>query len=170
MKAAVFERHQGSDIVELCQEALKKYPTCSKLWMILGQFYKENKNDPINAQKTFTEAVKKCPECVPLWIQASSLEEEQGRLTVARSLLEKARTHNPKTPALWLEAIRLESRSENESLAKFLMARALQECPLSGILLAESIFMEPRQKRKSVSADAFKKTDNDAHVINAIAR
>lgn len=47
---------------------------------------------------------------------------------------------------------------------------AIQECPTSGRLWAISIWNEPRPGRKSRSADALKKTNDDANIITAIAR
>ena len=44
----------------------------------------------------------------------------------ARSMLEKARLRNPKSPELWLESIRLENNSENRKLAATRLAQALQ--------------------------------------------
>ncbi|VDQ12892.1 unnamed protein product [Trichobilharzia regenti] len=36
-----------------------------------------------------------------MWLQLARFEERQGNLTKSRSILEKARSQNPKTPELW---------------------------------------------------------------------
>ena len=45
--------------------------------------------------------LKKCPSSLPLWILYSRLEEKSGQPTKARSVLEKARLKNPRSPDLW---------------------------------------------------------------------
>lgn len=99
------------------------------------------------------------------------LECHSGRVTKARSVLEKARLRNPKNDELWLEAVRIENQnSATQNMAHTLMAKALQECPNSGLLWAEAIFMEPRPQRKMKSVDALKKCEHDAHVLLAVSR
>jgi pre-mRNA-processing factor 6 len=169
MKAAVFERQQRNrnKALELCTTAVERFPDYAKNWLILGQMH--SAQNPDKARSVYKEATKKCPAYIPLWIHYAHLEERANQ-SVARSVLEKARSANPRNAALWLESLRFETRAGNAALAKSLLAKALQECPLSGALLAESICTEQRHARKSKSADAFKKTENDPHVMAAIAR
>jgi pre-mRNA-processing factor 6 len=98
------------------------------------------------------------------------LEEQNGQLTRARSILEKARLRNPQTPELWLEAVRIEHRGGLRDMALTLMAKALQDCPNSGILWAEAIFMESRPQRKTKSVDALKRCEHDPNVLLAVSK
>ena len=115
--------------------------------------------------------IKKCPNSIPLWRLLTHLEYRAGRVTKARSVLEKGRLKNPKNDELWLEAVRIENQNvATHNMAHTLMAKALQECPNSGLLWAEAIFMESRPQRKTKSVDALKKCEHDAHVLLAVSK
>jgi len=88
----------------------------------------------------------------------------------ARAILEKARLSNPKSDILWNEAANVEERSGSIAQAKMLLSRGLQECPTSGLLNAHSIWLESKPSRKTKAADALKRTNDDARVLNLIAR
>ena len=107
---------------------------------------------------------------MPLWILLAKLDESQGHMTKARSVLEKARQKNPHEARLWLEAIRLEWRAGLKDIASTLLAKALQDCPNSGLLWSETIFMAERPQRKSKSVDALKKCEHDPHVLLAVSK
>ncbi len=169
MKSAKLERELGNDAraSQLLDEALKKYPQFPKLWMMRGQV-EEKLNNTESARTIYQRGLMNCPHSLPMWLCAAQLEEKIATAK-ARSLLEKARLKNPKTPELWLAAIEVEMRANNHKIAQTLLAKALQECPASGLLWAQAIFMEPRPKQKSKSVDALKRCDNDPHVIVAVA-
>lgn len=122
------------------------------------------------ARDTLARGMKSCVECVPMWLEASSLEEREGLVAKARSLLEVARLKNVASGRLWLEAIRLERRAGNKKAAATLMPKALQQCRTAGVLWAEAIFMEGRAQQKTKSADALKACDNDPLVILTVSR
>lgn len=106
-----------------------------------------------------------------MWRLLTQLECRSGRVTKARSVLEKARLRNPKNDELWLEAVRIENQnSVTQNMAHTLMAKALQECSTSGLLWAEAIFMESRPQRKMKSVDALKKCEHDANVLLAVSK
>ncbi|ORX53507.1 hypothetical protein DM01DRAFT_1383543 [Hesseltinella vesiculosa] len=172
IKSVQLERQMGEfdRCLALLDEALAKYPTFDKLWMIKGQVLNSNLKDAAKARETYNQAIKHCPMSVPLWIQLARLEENLNMVTKARNTLEKARFSNPKTPALWVEAIRIERRANNVSAAKAVAAKALQECPGSGAIWTEFIFMEARPQRKARSVDALKKCDNDPIIVTTVAR
>jgi pre-mRNA-processing factor 6 len=172
MKSAVFERSQGNfkGALDILDDALEKYSDFDKLWMIKGQILAHDMQDLTMARQVYAKATKACSKSIPLWIQAARVEEAANVLIKGRAMLERARLLNPKTPELWLEAILLEERGGNQAMAKAMMSKALQECPDSGLLWSEAILMEPRPLRKSKSADALKKTENDAKVVCVIAR
>lgn len=97
------------------------------------------------------------------------MKREQS--TDAKSVLERARIENPKTPELWLDQIRIEMKPRgNREKAKSLMKTALKECPCSGILWAEFIFMQPKSEREKQLLKALKKCENDPHVALANAK
>ncbi|RUS26071.1 PRP1 splicing factor, N-terminal-domain-containing protein [Jimgerdemannia flammicorona] len=172
MKAAVLERQLGNtaEAVRILDEAILKFPTFDKLWMIKGQIEEtEEKNIP-KARETYSKGLKNCPKSINLWILSSRLEEKAGLLIKARAILEKARLTNPKTADLWVEAIRVEVRGGNTNAAKALLAKALQECPTSGQVWSEAIWMEPRPQRKTRSVDALKKCEHDSIVVATVAR
>ena len=170
MKAAIVERELGNADMErhFLKEGIQKFPTFAKFWMMLGQLEARVKSKEI-ARNAYTAGLKKCDDSVPLWIAAAQLEEQDGRVLVARSILEQARRKNLGVPELWLAAVRVERRSEHTREAESLLAKGLQECPKSGLLLSESIRMAPRAQRKSKCVEALKRSENDPHVIAAVA-
>lgn len=161
--------------LNLLNEAIEKFSTFSKLWLMKGQIeeQKNNYNDAIN---TYYQGIKKCPTSIPLWILLANLEIKNKQIPKARSVLDKARLKNPKNPILWLETIRNEikfidnNNTTSRDIANTLMAKALQECPKSGILWAEAIFMESRSQRKTKSVDALKKCEHDPNVLLAVSK
>ncbi|KAK9898421.1 hypothetical protein P389DRAFT_166923 [Cystobasidium minutum MCA 4210] len=171
MKSAVFERQHSTldEALNTVNEALVKFPTFDKLYMIKGQIL-QSKGDKSGARETYALGVKKCPNSVPLWILSARLEEESGLAIKARALLERARFHNKKSDEIWLESVRVEERAGNIAQAKSLMSRGLQECPVSGLLWSESVWMEARPARKTKMLDALKKANNDPLVVLTIAR
>ncbi|KAI9593347.1 PRP1 splicing factor, N-terminal-domain-containing protein [Syncephalis fuscata] len=171
MKSVVLERQHGrtEEALKMLDEALKRFPTFDKLWMIRGQIFESMGQIP-KAREAFVEGCRQCPRSITLWILSARLEEQAGVLIKARALLERARLRNPKEPALWRESVAIERRAGNTAVAKALLAKALQECPNAGMLWSDMIFMEPRPMRKSKSVDALKKCDNDPVVIIAVAR
>jgi len=124
MKSAVFERQQQQHEQALAtvNEALAKYPSFDKLYMIKGQI-NEDLGNVAEARATYAKGVKACSKSVTLWILASRLEEKDGKAIKARSLLEKARLVNPKEDALWAEAVGLEERNAGPQQAKPVLAR-----------------------------------------------
>lgn len=102
IKSAVLERQLGkiTEAVQLLDQGLEKYPTADKLWMIRGQILVD-RGDNQKARENYVKALKSCPKSVPLWILYSRLEDKAGLLVKARSLLERGRILNPKTPELW---------------------------------------------------------------------
>ncbi|KAJ3045896.1 hypothetical protein HDV00_006162 [Rhizophlyctis rosea] len=172
MKSAVLERQLGNadEALALCDQALAKFPTFEKLWMIKGQVLEFDKGDVAAARETYAKGLKAVPKSSTLWLLASRLEEAAGRPNQARATLEKARLLNPKVPELWCEAVRVEFRAGNTAMAKALLAKALQECPTSGLIWSEAILTDARPQRKSRSADALKKCENDALVVCTVAR
>jgi pre-mRNA-processing factor 6 len=172
MKSIVLERQLSHipSALKIIEEALVKYPTFPKIWMIKGQI-EDSQNELQKARETYAQGLKKCPKSIPLWILASRLEEKAGLAIKARSLLEKARLLNPKTPELFVESVRVEQRANNLNMAKAMMAKGLQECTSSGLLWSEAIMMESTPKqRRSRSMDAFNNCDNDPLVTCTIAR
>ncbi|KAK0543071.1 U4/U6 x U5 tri-snRNP complex subunit Prp1 [Tilletia horrida] len=177
MKSAAFERNEGrlQASLALVNEALKKFPNSSKLHMMKGQLVEATvSKDPGEriraAREAFAQGVRACPASVPLWLLSSRLEERAGITIRARALLEKARSLNPKNDELWAESVGVEERAGSTAQAKALLNRALQECPTSGLLWAHAILAEPKATRKGRSADALKKTGDNAMVISVVAR
>lgn len=154
---------------ELLEDGLRCYSDFDKLWLMLGQYFRRNKEIE-NARKTYQQALKKCPQSIPLWISSARLEEQSTSVTKARSVLERGREENPAEPELWVEAIRLEARAGNEKLVENTVAKALQSCPNSGLVWAEHIARQPKSGQKRASQDAVKKLDSDPHVIVQVAR
>lgn len=183
MKSARLEWCLG-EIVEakrMLETGCRRYPMAPKLWIMSAQITEaELKNEQLNDQQrselldvvraTYREGTKNCPQATTLWLLFSLLEESTGNLTRSRSILEKARTKNPKVPELWLEAIRLEIRASLKPVADSMLSKALQECPTAGSLWAEAIAMAPRPQRKMKSVDALKKCEHDPLVLIAVSK
>ncbi|KAJ3198693.1 hypothetical protein HDU82_001110 [Entophlyctis luteolus] len=175
MKSVMLERQLGNfdKAIELVNQALAKFPTFGKLWLIKSQI-EESQGNIVGARETLAKAVKAVPRSsslnVTIWISTARLEERAGQLIKARAVLEKARLLNPKEPEVWLEAIRIESRAGNKAVSDALISKALQECPTSGLLWAEAILSESRPQRKARSKDALLKCENDPAVLVTVAR
>lgn len=171
MKSAIVERELGNTEEErrLLDEGLKSFPSFFKLWLMLGQL-EERLGNLEQAKETYESGLKHCPNCIPLWLSLATLEEKVNGLSKARAVLTMARKKNPQNPELWLAAVRAESRHGNKKEAEILMSKALQECPTSGILWAANIEMAPRPQKKSRSSDAYKKCEQNPHVLAAVAK
>lgn len=177
LKSAVLERneHRLEASLSLLREALVKFQDYWKYHIMIGQLLLEtvSKEGGANikaARDAYSKGCRACPHAIPLWIAASRLEESVEMTIRGRAILEKARLINPKNEQLWNESALLEERSESFQQAKTMIARGLQECPTSGLLYAHSIWLEPKPARKTKSADALKKTGDDARILNLIAR
>lgn len=172
MKSAVLERllKNYDAALSVLDQGLAQHSGVYKLWVIKGQILQDDLNRIEEARAHYALALKKLPRVPLLWILASRLEENNGSLIKARSLLEKARILNQKCPELWREAVLVEIRSGNSSVAKVLLAKALQECPKSGELWCEMILMENKPQRKARSTDALKKCENNPLVVTTIGR
>lgn len=175
LKSALFERNEGrlSASIELLKESSSRFPTYWKFYLMLAQLLEETLPEGDNirsAREIYSNGFRKCPHAVALWTAAARLEERAGLSIRARAILEKARMLNPKSDVLWDESAYIEERADNVLQSKTLLARGLQECPNSGILHAHSIWLEPRPSRKTKAADALRRTNEDARVLNLIAR
>ncbi|CDP02726.1 unnamed protein product [Coffea canephora] len=171
MKSAIVERELGNTEEErrLLDEGLKSFPSFFKLWLMLGQL-EERLGNLEQAKETYESGLKHCPNCIPLWLSLANLEEKVNGLSKARAVLTMARKKNPQNPELWLAAVRAETRHGNKKEAEILMSKALQECPNSGILWSANIEMAPRPQKKSRSSDAYKKCEQNPHVLAAVAK
>ncbi|TIA68703.1 hypothetical protein E3P91_03963 [Wallemia ichthyophaga] len=182
MKSAVFERQHGNSIEALkcVNEALTKFPTFDKLYMIKVGLLDGNvdgggddngsRSNNKEIRDTFAAALKKCPQSPTLWILSSRFEEKMGVIIRSRALLEKGRLINKNCDILWAEAIRVEERANAGNQAKGLLSKALQECQTSGLLWSIAIWMEPRPSRKTKSVDALRKVTDDPTIIVTVAR
>ncbi|MCO5575465.1 hypothetical protein L7F22_029266 [Adiantum nelumboides] len=177
LKSAVLERNEGrvEGSLALLREALVKFHDYWKFYIMLGQLLEETESKEAGAnvraaRDAYSKGCRSCPHAVPLWIAASRLEERADMTIRGRAILEKARLVNPKNDVLWDESVSIEERSESVQQAKAILARGLQECPSSGLLHAHGIWLEAKPARKTKSADALKKTGDDARILNIIAR
>lgn len=182
IKSAVFERDEGqyARALDIVVQGLAKHEGEPKLWLMRAQLLQhpavagsgpDAAAQAVRAARdVLSKAVKACPHNVDVWLASSRLEESANLTMRARAVLEKARLSNPRTDTLWLESARVEDRSGNTAEYRRLLSRGLQECPASGKLWAESIFAEPKPTRKTRSADALKKTGDDARVLCAVAQ
>lgn len=178
IKSAVFERDEGRKrgALAIVEEGLGKHGEEAKLWLMRAQLVQStevnsDKADGVRAaREVLTRACRACSTSIDLWLALSRLEESAGLAMRARAVLEKARAANPRNDVLWLESARVEARASAPAEHRRLVSRGLQDCPNSGLLWAESIFAEPRPSRKTRSADALKKTGDDARVLCAVAK
>jgi len=180
MKSALLERRVGDAKAEkeLLEEGIEKFPEYRKLWIMLAQLLvrQGNRAEARSVYRRGLGVDGGSPEDIPLWLGLARLEEEEGLITKARALLERARQRIKRSDELWLESVRLERRTAQANgkggiaAAGPVMAKALQECPSSGRLWAEAIELEPRPKQRLRSVDALKRCDKDARVMLAVAR
>lgn len=120
----MLERQIGKldEALQTLEEAIKKFPTFDKMYMIKGQIHEDRSEIPL-ARETYAKGVKACPKSVPLWLLSTRLEEKAGITIKARALLEKARMQNPKNEKLWAESVKVEERAGGASQAKAMLAR-----------------------------------------------
>lgn len=160
---------KNSTALDLVNQGLQLYPSEPRLHMQKGQIYAAMGKIP-QAREAYSVGTRACKSSVHLYLLLSRLEESQGLITKARSVLERG-VLNCKSPLIALEAIRVERRAGNLAQAKALMARALQQFPTSGLLWSENIWhLEDRTKRKPRSLEAIKKVDNDPSLFVTVAR
>ncbi|SAM63062.1 probable pre-mRNA splicing factor prp1 [Ustilago bromivora] len=178
MKSAVFERDHGSPqrAMELVQEAMTKFASFDKLYMIAGQLQPLlHPSDPTQAVRSAREhyslGIKACPHSIPLYLLASRLEHQAGSTIRSRAILEKARLHNPTSEEIWYESIQLEHRTcSSPTQAVTLLSRALQVLPTSGLLWTLAIAFERGRGRRTKMADALRKTGDDSKVVCTVAQ
>ncbi|CAH8490022.1 unnamed protein product [Dicrocoelium dendriticum] len=114
MKSARLEWCLGelAEALRMLEEATGIYRQAPKLWLMLGQVLEDLANqDSVStddtrsymerARSAYRDGVTHNPTCTSLWLQMAAFEERCGSITKARSILEKARTQNPKTPEIW---------------------------------------------------------------------
>eukprot|EP01060_Flectonema_neradi_P015352 TRINITY_DN21990_c0_g1_i1.p1 TRINITY_DN21990_c0_g1~~TRINITY_DN21990_c0_g1_i1.p1 ORF type:complete len:927 (+),score=227.63 TRINITY_DN21990_c0_g1_i1:30-2783(+) len=185
LKSAMLERQLGNrkEERELLGEGVKKFPSFSKLWLMLLQWesWKLATTALVGpalekrireVRSLCTEAIKQNMNNIPTWLEVVRIEEETLKDTVrARALLEKGRERNPGSELLWEATVCLEIRNNKESIGSKHLSKALQECPKSGLLWALYISMEPygSKSRKSAGISACKKTKSH-YVTTSIAR
>lgn len=170
-KSVAFERTQGndSDALDLCIAGLLLYPRQPRLHMQKGQIYVAMGKLP-QAREAYNIGTRACPSSVPLYLLLSRLEEKQGLIVKARSVLERGFL-STKSAEIALEQVKVEFRANNLQQAKVLMAKALQTHGTSGRLWSFSIWnLEPRTQRKPRSLEAIKKVDNDSTLFVTVAR
>lgn len=90
--------------------------------------------------------IKACPDSIPLWTLSAKLEMRLGHLPKARSILEKARVKNPKTPELWLVVVVVKGL---ETLSNASSPRLVTLAPLLFLLVIFSRLEAVRAERAS---------------------
>ncbi|KAJ1029241.1 hypothetical protein NDA18_002566 [Ustilago nuda] len=178
MKSVVFERDHGSPqrAMELVQEAMTKFASFDKLYMIAGQLQPLlHPSDPTQAVRSarehYSRGIKACRHSIPLYLLASRLEYQAGSTIRSRAILEKARLHNPTSEEIWYESIQLEHGTCSSSTQAFtLLSRALQILPTSGLLWTLAIAFEHGRGRRRKMADALRKTSDDSKVVCTVAQ
>lgn len=176
IKSALLERELGDvqQTLFLLDEAIKKYPSFHKFYLMAGQVCSSEGGpglmDLSRARDYYQKGLQQCPDNDVLWCRSIRLEEQIRGVTKARSMAEMARLRLPKSESIWLESIRLERRSGQEKLAESVANKGLQECPDSGVLWAEELLTCPRTAQKQKSVEALKRCDQSPEVVCAVAR
>jgi len=85
MESAKLEQCSGNVplVIEMVNEALKKYTQSTKLWMMGGQLKKQEKKRVDEARKFYADGVEQCPRRIPLWILVVRLEEKCASFILA---------------------------------------------------------------------------------------
>lgn len=172
IRATTFERQNGQyeDALKLCDAGLAKFRGSDKLWLIKAQLLEESLKHIEAARKTYADALKLCKQSIPLWVGAAKLEETDGKVIKARSILDRARFVNKANDLLWYHSIQLELRDNKVAQAQNLISKALQECPASGLILSEEILQQPLTKRLPAATAAFGKYREDPYLMCTIGR
>lgn len=176
LKSALLERELGDvqQTLALLDEAIKKYPSFHKFYLMAGQVCSSEGGPGIEdlgrAREYYQKGLQQCPENDVLWCQSIRLEERLRGVTKARSMAEMGRLRLPKSEAVWLESVRLERRNGQEKLAESVAVKGLQECPDSGVLWAQELLTCPRAAQKQKSVEALKRCDQSPEVVCAVAR
>ena len=182
LKSATFERNDGHPerALELVRQALERFPRAEKLRLMHGQLHEqlaeaagsgeERAAHIRSARDAYATGRCECSECVPLWLLSSRLEEHEKLAIRARAIMEKARLVHERSDQIWAESAAIELRAGSTAQAKSMLSRGLQACPQSGLLWSESIWLEPKPARKTRSADALRRSGDNAMVICTVAR
>lgn len=174
LKSVQFERVDGTldAALALVQEALRKFPHAAKLHMVHGQLHEARGTDEgvRAAREAYAAGRQHCADAVPLWLLSSRLEEHEKLAIRARAIMEKARLVHERSDQIWAESAAIELRAGSTAQAKSMLSRGLQACPQSGLLWSESIWLEPKPARKTRSADALRRSGDNAMVICTVAR
>ncbi len=73
---------------QLLQEAVTRFPTFDKLYLMRGQL-EERAGNRVAAKVAYNQGQKRCPSSAPLWTSLARLEEKEGNLARARAILEQ---------------------------------------------------------------------------------
>jgi pre-mRNA-processing factor 6 len=174
------EQNRLEEAEEICKEALSKFKTYPKMWMILAQLKIQKGEENLNFEtsKAYKEEALKILEKglvenkknVVLYILNCRLLIELNREAVARRVFEIGMITLPNNDYLLGEFIKFEWKSKNYSNANSLLAKGLKDMPTSGILWSLAIDLEKPHLKHSKAADALSHVDNSELVMTSIAK
>jgi pre-mRNA-processing factor 6 len=174
------ELNKLTEAEEICKEAVNKFKTFPKFWMILAQLKIQRGEENSNSEtaKAFKEEAVKILESgleenkknPVLYTLICKLLIELNREAVARRIFETGIKNLPNNDYLLGEFIKFEWKSKNYSIVNSLLSKGLKDIPTSGILWSMAIDLEKPHLKHSKAADALSHVDNNEMVMTAIAK
>lgn len=85
---------------ELILEAIGRFPSFAKLWIIAAQI-DEEEGLLDQARARYADGIRNCKTSPLIWVCAAAFEERNEQFTKARTILQQARIKLPKEPTVW---------------------------------------------------------------------
>ncbi|PFH46367.1 hypothetical protein AMATHDRAFT_70068 [Amanita thiersii Skay4041] len=120
--------------------ALKVFPNRVKLWE-RAAYLEQSHGTGESREALLQRAVEHCPQAEVLWLMwAKKKWSEDGNVSAAREVLEKAFLANPESEAIWLAAVKLEAENGQYEVARALLTRARMVAGTSRIWMKAVVF------------------------------
>jgi len=167
-------------ILALCNESIKLYPKCWKLWAMYAQSVEAiSPSDTPEACKAMHEkvsaiyknGVNENSAAVHLWRDAVRFQQKFGNYGKATAMMDNAKLHNLNDPILIyteLELVAKMGASGNINAQKnlhSLIAAALKAVPNSGLLWHFAVNHEEPRKQSTIVTDGLKVLERDPYVV-----
>lgn len=156
------------DPIELCTQAIEKYPEYSRLFLTKAEL-KIEKESFDEAIKIYENGIETNKKNANLFIALAKLYKMLDKEGHARSIYERGLKNITKSEKLWYEFILFEYNNSKFSNANVLLSKALKEFPNSGLIWSLAIDIEKLNKH-AVAAEALNKCERDDKVMISVAK
>lgn len=162
------EKASVKDIRQASEKALLLFPDTFKLYLQKSQFLLDQ-NDIKAARELLSIACRKCSKVPEVHIALANIDITLGSPARARSVLDAALLHLPKSDKIWERKIELERDQNDLVTARQLVSKAIKEVPDSPRIWMQNLSMiQKLSHRKNAFLDALKMTNNASEILNGI--